>query len=240
VSLAALEQVLDAHRVSACWFMTSFQNPLGATMPDEKKRDLMRLLDSRGVPLIEDDAYAELYFATARPRPAKAFDGGRIVLHCGSFSKCLAPGYRLGWVAAGRFAREVERRKVMTSISTSLPVQEGIADVLRRGGYDAHLTKLRRALATQQTALLGSLQRHWRGAYRVTRPDVWLELPRTIDGLELHRRALDHGISIAPGPIFSPRREYRNCIRLNCGHPWTPELDAAVARLAKLAAALGG
>jgi DNA-binding transcriptional MocR family regulator len=244
VSLAALEQVLDAHRVSACWFMTSFQNPLGATMPDEKKRDLMRLLDSRGVPLIEDDAYAELYFGTARPRPAKAFDAGRIVLHCGSFSKCLAPGYRLGWVAAGRFAREVERRKVMTSISTSLPVQEGIADVLRRGGYDAHLTKLRRALAAQQTALLGSLQRHWRGAYRVTRPDggyfVWLELPRIIDGLELHRRALDHGISIAPGPIFSPRREYRNCIRLNCGHPWTSELDAAVARLAKLASALGG
>jgi DNA-binding transcriptional MocR family regulator len=243
VSLAALEQVLDAHRVSACWFMTSFQNPLGATMPDEKKRDLVRLLTSRGVPLIEDDAYAELDFGTARPLPAKAFDAGRTVLHCGSFSKCLAPGYRLGWVAAGRFARDVERRKVMTSISTSLPVQNGIADVLRRGGYDAHLAKLRRTLAVQQTALLGSLQRHWRGAYRVTRPEggyfVWLELPRTVDGLELHRRALDHGISIAPGPIFSPRREYRNCIRLNCGHPWTPEHDAAVARLANLAAALG-
>jgi DNA-binding transcriptional MocR family regulator len=165
------------------------------------------------------------------------------VLHCGSFSKCLAPGYRVGWVAAGQFARDVQRRKIMTSISTSIPVQDGIARVLRRGGYDQHLEKLRRTLAAQQVALLDSLQRHWRGSYRVTRPEggyfVWLELPRSVDGLELHARALEHGISVAPGPIFSPRREYRNCIRLNYGHPWTQDLDRAIQHLARLAAAAG-
>ena len=129
----------------------------------------------------------------------------------------------------------------MTSLSTSIPVQDGIADLLRQGGYDAHLTKLRGALAAQQAALLDALRRHWPGSYRVTNPTggyfVWLELPRGVDSLELHRRALEDGISLAPGPIFSPRREYRNCVRLNCGHPWTPELDRAVRRLAKLATA---
>ncbi len=123
--------------------MTTFQNPLGATMPDDKKRDLVRLLESRNVPLIEDDVYAELHFGARRPQAAKSFDAHGLVLHCGSFSKCLAPGYRIGWVAAGRFKRDVQRRKIMTSLSTSIPVQEGIAELLRHDGYDAHLKQLR-------------------------------------------------------------------------------------------------
>jgi DNA-binding transcriptional MocR family regulator len=238
VDLGALERAIDRHRVRACWLMTSFQNPLGATMPDDKKRDLVRLLESRGVPLIEDDVYAELYFGTRRPHAAKSFDERGLVLHCGSFSKCVAPGYRLGWVAAGRFAQDVQRRKVMTSLATSIPVQDAIAELLQHETYDAHLKKLRRTLALQQKSLLAAVRKYFPAASRVTQPDggyfVWLELPRGADSLELHRRALEQGISIAPGPIFSPRREFRNCVRLNYGHPWTPELDHAIRELAQL------
>ncbi|HEX5048112.1 MAG TPA: PLP-dependent aminotransferase family protein [Gammaproteobacteria bacterium] len=240
VALGALERALDTHKVRACWLMTSFQNPLGATMPDDKKRDLVRLLERRGVPLIEDDVYAELYFGTRRPRAAKSFDSQGLVLHCGSFSKCLAPGYRLGWVAAGRFARDVQRRKVMTSLATSIPVQDAIAGLLRHESYDAHLKKLRRALASQQKSLLDAVRKYFPAGCRVTKPDggyfVWLELPEGADSLELHRLALERGISIAPGPIFSPKREYRRCVRLNCGHPWSTELDRTVRTLARLAA----
>jgi DNA-binding transcriptional MocR family regulator len=238
VNLGALSQAIERHGIRACWLMTSFQNPLGATMPEAKKRDLVQLLERHGVPLIEDDVYAELYFGEERPRPAKAFESKGGVLHCSSFSKCLAPGYRLGWVAAGRFATEVQKRKIATSISTSLPIQDGISLFLREEGYDAHLTKLRKTLSAQQGALLASLQKHFPSGYRVTRPDggyfVWVELPRGVDALEVHRLALDQGISVAPGPIFSPRREFRNCLRLNYGHPFTPELDRAVARLGQL------
>jgi DNA-binding transcriptional MocR family regulator len=241
VELGPLERAIDAHKVRACWFMTSFQNPLGATMPDEKKRDLVRLLESRSIPLIEDDVYSELYFSSRRPRAAKSFDDRGLVLHCGSFSKCLAPGYRLGWVAAGRFAPDVQRRKVMTSLATSIPVQDAIAAVLQHETYDAHLKKLRRSLAAQQQSLLRSVRQHFPGQ-RVTEPEggyfVWLELPPGTDSLELHRRALKHGISIAPGPIFSPRREYRNCVRLNYGHPWSAELERAVRQIARLGTAL--
>jgi len=241
VELGALERAIDTHKVRACWFMTSFQNPLGATMPDEKKRDLVRLLESRDIPLIEDDVYSELYFSSRRPRAAKSFDDRGLVLHCGSFSKCLAPGYRLGWVAAGRFTREVQRRKVMTSLATSIPVQDAIAAVLQHETYDAHLRKLRRSLAAQQQSLLRAVRQHF-PAQRVTEPEggyfVWLELPPATDSLELHRLALKHGISLAPGPIFSPRREYRNCVRLNYGHPWSAQLDRAVRQIARLSAAL--
>ncbi len=238
VDLGALERAIDQHGVRACWFMTTFQNPLGATLPDDKKRDLVRLLESRDVPLIEDDVYAELYFGAQRPRAAKAFEKKGQVLHCGSFSKCLAPGYRVGWVAAGRFARDIQRRKVMTSLATSIPVQDGIAQLLRQDGYDAHLAKLRRTLASQQTTLLDSLQKHMPGGFRVTRPEggyfLWLEFARGVDTLEVHRLALEQGISVAPGPIFSPRREFRNCLRLNCGHPWTAEIERAVEKLGRI------
>jgi DNA-binding transcriptional MocR family regulator len=239
IDLGALAAALDKQSIRACWLMTSFQNPLGATMPEDKKRELVRLLEQRGVPLIEDDVYAELYFGAERPRPAKAFDTPGRVLHCGSFSKCLAPGYRLGWVAAGKFATEVQRRKITTSISTSIPVQDGIALLLRHDGYEAHLTRLRRTLAAQQTSLLAALQKHFPSGYRVTRPEggyfVWVELPRGIDALEVHAQALEQGISVAPGPIFSPRREFRNCLRLNYGHPWSVEAERAIAKLGRMA-----
>jgi len=238
VDVSALGQAIENHSIRACWFMTTFQNPLGATMPEAKKRELVALLSKHDIPLIEDDVYAELYFGPDRPRPAKAFDSKGIVLNCNSFSKCLAPGYRLGWVAAGRFAQSIQRRKIMTTLSTSVPVQEGIALMLRQDGYDAHLAKLRRTLATQQTTALKLLDKHFPKGFRVTRPEggyfLWIEFPRSVDTLELHRRALEEGIGIAPGPIFSPRREFKHCIRLNCGHPWTSEMEAAVATLGRL------
>lgn len=238
VEVGALAQAIEKHSIRACWFMTSFQNPLGATMPEAKKRELVALLEKHEIPLIEDDVYAELYFGRDRPRPAKAFDSKGLVLNAGSFSKCLAPGYRLGWIAAGRFAQDIQRRKIMTTLSTSIPVQEAIALLLRQDGYDAHLAKLRRILAAQQAAALKSLGRHFPSGFRVTRPAggyfLWVEFPRGVDALELHRLALEEGIGLAPGPIFSPRREFRNCVRLNCGHPWTAEMEGAVRVLGRI------
>lgn len=238
VDLAALEQAIGKHDIRACWFMTTFHNPLGATLPVQKKRELVKLLASHEIPLIEDDVYAELYFGDERPKPAKAFDTKGLVLNCGSFSKCLAPGYRLGWVAAGRFAREIQRRKITSTLATSIPIQNGIALMLRQDGYDAHLTKLRRALQAQQTDALNSLRRHFPPGYRVAVPDggyfLWVELPGEVNSLEVHRLALAAGISVAPGPMFSARREFGNCLRLNCGHPWTAQMDRAIDELGKI------
>ena len=79
------------------------------------------------MPLIEDDVYAELYHSGARPRPIKAFDQTGLVMHCSSFSKSLAPGFRIGWVAAGRFHERVTRLKMMTSIATASLTQAALA-----------------------------------------------------------------------------------------------------------------
>ena len=238
VDLAALATLLAKHPVRVCWFMTTFQNPLGALMPDAARKELVRLMAKHDVILIEDNVYSELYFGAQRPRSCKAFDRDGRVLDCGSFSKCLAPGYRVGWVAAGKHVRAVARRKFMSSIATAIPNQQALAAYLRQGAFDRHLKSLRRSLAEQQAAALAALGKHLRGRYNVTRPAggyfLWMELDEGVDAIDVFRRALGRGVSIAPGPIFSARREFRNCLRLNYGYPWTVEFDRAVEKLGQL------
>ena len=238
VDVSAFAAALERHPIRACWLMSNFQNPLGALMPDERKRELLELLNKHDIPVIEDDVYAELFFGRHRPKPLKAFDRKGLVLNCSSFSKSLAPGYRVGWVAAGRFAAALQRRKLMSSLSTSAPAQDAIALYLREGGYERHLSSLRRTLAQQRSAALAALTRYLPPGIQITPPEggyfLWLELPENHDAIEIHRRALDQGFSIAPGPIFSARRAFRHCLRLNYGHPWNPSAENALRALGKL------
>jgi DNA-binding transcriptional MocR family regulator len=240
IDLAALERAIVRHRPKACWLMTTFQNPLGSSMSDERKKALVALLTRHDLPLIEDDVYAELYFSDKRPTPAKAFDTQGLVLHCSSFSKCLAPGYRIGWAAPGRYARAVARQKLTTTLGASAPAQLALATYLERGGFDKHLRKLRQTLAAQQVAFAQAVARHFPAGTRATHPAggyfLWVELPPGVDALKLHRQALALGISIAPGPIFSASRAFTHCLRLNYGHAWDARSEQALATLGRLAA----
>lgn len=242
IDLAALSDSLGQLPIKACWFMSSLQNPLGASMSEAKKQALYDLLVEHQVPLIEDDVYAELYFGSHPPKPVKSFDREGLVMHCSSFSKSLAPGYRIGWVAGGRYAEQIARLKLMTTISPSVPAQAALADYLQHGGYDRHLRKLRHALEMQQSAMLASAARHFPASTRVTRPSggyfLWFEFPERLDSLQLLRLALAQGISLAPGPIFSASQGFRHCARLNYGHPWSPRSEQAMEVLGRLVAGL--
>jgi DNA-binding transcriptional MocR family regulator len=241
IDLAALEHAIARHKPKACWLMTTFQNPLGSLMPEAKKKALVALLTRHEVPLIEDDVYAELYFSDKRPAPAKAFDTEGLVLHCSSFSKCLAPGYRIGWAAPGRYAKAVARDKLTSTLSTSVPAQLALASYLDRGGFDKHLRKLRRTLCAQQTMFAQAVRQFFPPETRATRPAggyfLWVELPEDVDALDIHRRALALGISVAPGPIFSASRAFAHCLRLNYGHAWNARAENALKTLGELAAA---
>lgn len=242
IDLDALADSLRQLPIKACWFMSSLQNPLGASMSEAKKQALYDLLVEHQVPLIEDDVYAELYFGSHPPKPVKSFDREGLVMHCSSFSKSLAPGYRIGWVAGGRYAEQITRLKLMTTLSPSVPAQAALADYLQHGGYDRHLRKLRHALEMQQSAMLASAARHFPASTRVTRPAggyfLWFEFPERLDSLQLLRLALAQGISLAPGPIFSASQGFRHCARLNYGHPWNPRSEQAMEVLGRLVAGL--
>src|SRR5574343_458009 len=235
VSLTALEDALRRHPIKACLFLLNFANPTGSCVTDERKRSLLDLLRRHDVPLIEDDVYNELYFGPQQPLCSKAEDTTGLVMHVSSFSKCLAPGYRVGWVAAGRYAQRIQRQKLSLSLATTIPVQIALADYLKQGGFENHLRHLRQTLAGQEARLVQAVERHFPPGTKLARPRggyfLWLELPARVDTLLLQQQALARGISIAPGPIFSAKREFGNCLRLNFGHPDSPEQQAAIATL---------
>jgi len=192
VDLSALARVLEVHRPKACWLMTNFQNPLGCSLPLDKKRALVDLLASHDMPLIEDDVYGELHHDGEPPSSAKSFDRRGLVMHCGSFSKSLAPGYRVGWVAAGRFAEHLRRLKLTTILSGSIPAQVAVAEYLQHGGFDHHLRRLQAALKAQKLALVEAVTRHFPPGTRLTRPDggyfVWVDMPwDAVDALTLQK-----------------------------------------------------
>src|SRR5262249_38282243 len=150
---------------------SNYQNPMGGTIPEAGKRRLAELLARRGVPLIDDDIYGDLPFGAERPKAVKAFDTSGNVLYCSSFSKTIAPGYRLGWVAPGRFYSEVEHTKIVTSLATPTPVQMAVAAFLENGGYDHHLRRIRRLYAQRTAAMAHSVASWFPEGTRVTRPE---------------------------------------------------------------------
>jgi DNA-binding transcriptional MocR family regulator len=239
IDLALLDLALRQHKAKACVVVTNFSNPLGALMPEEAKRELYRVLAHRDVPLIEDDVYGDLFFGDARPRTVKAFDRAGLVMLCSSFSKTIAPGYRVGFVAAGRYQDRVERLKFGHTIATPTLPQLAIADLLDNGGYDRHLRRLRRALASQVARVSEAIAGHFPQGTRVSRPQggffLWVELPPGKSALELHARALERGISIAPGPIFSAKARFSNCMRISCGFPWSEVIDRSIRTLGSIA-----
>jgi DNA-binding transcriptional MocR family regulator len=239
ISVEALDLATQAPgAVKAVMLISNFSNPLGALMPDSKKERLVRLLESRGIPLIEDDIYGEAYFGRARPFVAKAWDRSGNVLLCSSFTKNLAPGFRIGWIAPGKYRAQVELLKFISSITTPELPQQAIAQFMADGGYDHHLRRMRAAFARQVHQASEAVIEHFPPGCRLTQPEggfvLWVELPQGVDGVQLFQAARAQRIAIAPGPMFTNTGRYQNFIRLNCGHPWTGRMDAAVARLGRL------
>lgn len=239
VDADALARLLDTEPVAACMLSSSFSNPLGSLMPEAKKRELLALLAQHAVPLIEDDVYGDIHFTRERPRPFIALDGGANTIYCSSFSKSLAPGYRIGWIAPGAFAQQVMDRKLAFSLCSPVLPQVALADFLASGAYDAHMRRLRRLLEENLRRLTRAIETSFPAETRVSRPtggfSLWVELPRGFDSRALFDEGLEHGICFAPGDVFSASRRFRNCLRLSAGSTWSERIDKGVRLLGELA-----
>jgi len=232
VMLSALEKTLDAHPVKVCLFSTTLNNPLGVSMPDDQRAALARLIDARDVVLIEDDVYGELRFDGRRLRPVASYMQSGRAMTCGSFSKTAAPGYRIGWLVAGRYQDRVRRLKRSISCSSGLLQQLTLADFMSSGDHDRYLKALRPVLRQNAERMSACITRYFPDGTRTSDPVggsvIWIELPGDVDSEVLFDEALAAGISIAPGHIFSPCSRYGNFIRLSYGHPWSDRLEASI------------
>ena len=244
MDLGVMERALRKTRVAACVVIANFHNPIGFVMPDENKRRLVELCARRDIPLIEDDTYADLQHEGPRPRSLKAFGDADSIVLCGSYSKKLAPGFRVGYIAAGRWQPRVKALKQASTLSGALLPALAVAEFLKNGGYDRYLRAIRQAYRQQVDKMREAVVESFPPGIGLSRPKggflLWCELPSNVDAIQLAQQARAAGISIAPGPMFSPVGEVTNFIRINCGYPWSPQIERAVGVLGHLVARMAG
>lgn len=238
INLDQLEQVCKEHRVAACVLISNFNNPNGAMLSDQKKRDIAAFAKRKKIPVIDDDIYGDLHFDTERPANIKSYDTDGWVMLCASFSKSVAPGYRIGWCAPGRFTEKVIRLKAVTNVATASVVQLSLLQLLNTGAYDRHLRRLRPELHKLMLLTLQAIAAHFPPETKVSRPKgglvLWIELPKGVDALVLHQKAIAEHIQIAPGTLFSNRGDYTNYIRMSYSNLWSKRIEQAIQKLGKM------
>lgn len=238
VCLTELEKVLDDHPVKACLFSSAINNPLGSLMPNKKRQALVQLIESRDIPLIEDEAYSDLYFTEKRPLPAQLYSEKGLVMTCSSFSKTAAPGYRIGWLIPGKFEEKAKRIKRATSCSTAMLQQWTLTDYLLSGDYDRHLQVLRKTLRYNRERMRDLVAKHFPEQVCISMPQggsvLWLRCRSHVDTSDIFTEAISKGVSFAPGQIFSPSGKYKNYMRISFGLKWNDELEQAVKTLGEI------
>jgi len=219
ISLEALELALDQWPIKAIQVTPTCNNPMGYNMPTKNKERLYKLAQSYDIAIIEDDIYGDIAYQFPRPKTVKSFDNDGRVLLCSSFSKSIAPGLRVGWIAPGRYRDEVTHIKyVSSSMCPTLP-QLAIADFIKTGGYDRHIRRLRLEYRQARDHFIKTLTKHFPEETKISFPEggylLWVELPEEVDTIKLAIETRNGGVNIAAGSLFSATGKYRNCIRLN-------------------------
>jgi len=237
-SLDTLRFVLENHPVKVFLCISNFSNPLGYTLPAERKKRLVDLLREFDVPMIEDDIYGSLYFGKERPVTCRSLAEPDRVILCSSFSKVLGPGLRTGWIAAGKYTEEIIRLKTLLNLGNAPLLQIGLSRFLDGRGYVRHLKRLRAHLSRQIFRARRVILDSFPAGTTVSQPEgglvLWVTLPGRTDTMELYSRSVKENIIFAPGRLFSLKRDYSSCLRLNTGC-WDERVERAVRRLGELA-----
>lgn len=238
LSVEALGTVLlDGIRPACVLLSSSFSNPTGALIPEANRKKLVEICSHYNLPIIENDTYGEITFNGHRLRPLKAL-APSIVIYIGDFSKILAPGYAVAWLAGGQYTNDIRRCYYMSVVTAPVVIQLAIASFLEHGSLKPHLRRLRKQYQENVRQFQSKVAQCFPPGTRISNPQggqfLWVELPQNGDAVALSIDAIKENISIAPGIIFSSRQYYRKNFRLNCAIKWNDEVERALERLGEL------
>ncbi|MGH9555717.1 MAG: PLP-dependent aminotransferase family protein [Terriglobales bacterium] len=216
-----LEDLILRYRPKLFYVNPTFQNPTGRTLSLRERRDLLKLAARYRLPVIEDDAYRELYYDAPAPQPLRELDEHNIVIYLNTFSKVMAPGLRLGWIVATEsIVDQLAEIKLTMDHFTEGLGQLVVAEMLRSGLFDHHLKQVRTEHKKRRDALVSALRRSLpQRALEFNVPGggmyLWCRLARHMESRALLRAATAAGVVFASGDLFyadpSGARELRLC-----------------------------
>ena len=233
----AVAGALARSRVKLIYAMPSHQNPSGATLAEDRRRALLRVAKASGVPVLADEAYLHLRYDPGEPAPLAATDPEAPVISIGTFSKTIAPGLRVAWVAGpapliGRLAL----LKQVTDLHANSFTQRLVHRYLAAGHLPAQIAHLRAVYREKRDAFLRGLDERLTGRASWTRAAggmfLLLRLPGGRSATELLSVALNHGVAYVPGAAFFPAGGGEDTLRLNFVSPPLADIGEGVRRLA--------
>ena len=234
-----LEDLLVRYRPKLIYTNPTFHNPTCVTLPIRTRREVISLAQRYRVPIVEDATYRDLYFSETPPPSLRELDEHNLVIYLNSFSKVMAPGLRLGWIAAApSIVDQIAIIKQRLDPHTPNLVQLAIARLMRQGTFDAHLETIRAEHARRCTQMIAALQRHMPpGSLRFARPAgglyLWCRLGAGLSATMLHERALANGVVFVAGPAFYPDPAGDSELRLCFTSVLPSTMDESVRRLAR-------
>jgi 2-aminoadipate transaminase len=243
----ALEQLLaSGARPRFLYVVSCFQNPTGVTLAPARRQRLIELAARYELPILEDDPYGELYYEGGRTTPLAALDIAmhgelRHVIYLGTLSKVLAPGMRVGWIAAPRpIYDQLVMLKQGLDLHTGSTAQAVAYYACRDGLIEGHLPRLRSVYGARRDAMLDALAKHMPAGVSWTRPAgglfLWLTLPAGANSQELLGAAVEQKVAFVPGQAFHPDGGGANTMRLNFSHSTPAQIEVGVARLGEVLA----
>ncbi|GAC1323387.1 MAG: PLP-dependent aminotransferase family protein [Chloroflexota bacterium] len=242
-----VERLLAEHQragrpVKFIYALPNFQNPTGRSLSVPRRKQLVEIASRYGVPIVEDDPYGELRFEGEPAPTLKSLDTDGSVIYLGTFSKILAPGFRLGWILAGPEAIEaILHGKQPSDLHTGSAQQMATYEVAKDGFIDTHVERIKDFYRERRDVMLRAIEEHFPAEALYTRPHgglfVWAELPHSIDTRELLLDAIREKVAFVPGQGFHVDHTGTNTMRLNFSNVPPDALREGIRRLGRTIAA---
>ena len=231
-----LESILARHRPRLIYTIPTFQNPTGTVMSQDRRRRLLLLAKRYQTPILEDDPYGEIYFGDKRPSPLKALDSSGQVLYLSTYSKILAPGLRVAWLAAPEpMIERLSLHKQVFDLNTNAIGQWSVSEILRRNLLNDHLMMVRQQYKHKRDLMLQAIATHWPKEVRVNHPEggfhLWCRLPGDMRSRTLLREAANEQVAFVIGEPFHVDGGGQQNFRLSFAYPETDHIEEGVRRI---------
>lgn len=237
MKMDALEEALKANpNTKLIYTVPNFQNPTGRTMTEERRKQLAELAEKYDVYVLEDNPYGEIRFAGQHVPAVKSFDKSGHVLYMSTFSKTLAPGFRLGWLVADKnVVNKLTVLKQSADLHTDNLAQFAVARFFADNDVDAHVKEISALYGKRKDLMLEGIKNYFPEGVKYTDPEggmfLWVEVPGVDDTVELFKECLEHDVAFVPGDPFFAGEVQPGAFRLNYSNMKEDQIEVGLKRL---------